>query len=153
MAFPDLGAFLGAPFRINAPTAFTPPAAAPPAAAPRGRAGSSQQGDLYFSRLVKLIPSEVVGLFLTFRESAASFPGVWATICLMLVLVLRTLGNRQTGQSIQIGAVAISAVSFILWVYAMGGNFLGIEFPPVPGVIPVSIGVWTFVVPLFYKGD
>ncbi|MGO9116054.1 MAG: hypothetical protein ACLQPD_00390 [Desulfomonilaceae bacterium] len=169
MQFQDFSQIMGAPFRINKPSTFIPPtmpapadtssaSAGPssrsaPAATSRTSARRTKQGDVYFTRLVKLIPSEIVGLYLTFRETAASFLGIWAAICLILLLFIRTIGNSHKLESIQILAVSISSVSFILWVYAMGGDFLGIKFPDIPGAIPVSIGVWTFVVPYIYKGD
>ena len=112
------------------------------------------QGDLYLSRLVKLVPSEVVALYLTFKETAATWLGVWATICLGLVVLTRTLGTHEAGKRVQVGAVLVSMVSFALWVYATDGYFLSVELPESPpGLISVAIGVWTFVVPLIYKGD
>lgn len=114
----------------------------------------NQQGDPYLSRLVKLVPAEVVALYLTFKEIASSWLGIWAMICLLLVVLVRTLGTRKTGNPIQILAVVIASISFVLWVYATDGYFLQIKLPPnVPGLVSVSIGVWTFVVPFLYKGD
>lgn len=111
-------------------------------------------GDLYLSRLVKLVPSEVVALYLTFKDTAVSWLGVWATICLGLVVLTRTLGSHEAGKRVQVGAVLVSMVSFTLWVYATDGYFLSVELPESPpGLISVAIGVWTFLIPLFYKGD
>ena len=110
--------------------------------------------DLYLSRLVKLVPSEVVALYLTFKETAATWLGTWATVCLGLVVLTRTLGTHEAGKRVQVGAVLVSMVSFGLWVYATNGQFLSVELPASPpGLISVAIGVWTFVVPLIYKGD
>jgi hypothetical protein len=54
----------------------------------------------------------------------------------------------------EVGAVLVSMVSFVLWVYATDGRFLSYELPASPpGLISVAIGVWTFLIPLFYKGD
>ena len=134
----------------NAPLRIRSPVIAGVPSAPVGREG----GDLYLSRLVKLVPSEVVALYLTFRETAVTWEGVWATICLGLVLLTRTLGTHEAGKRVQVGAVLVSMVSFTLWVYAVGGQFLTVALPASPpGLISVAIGVWTFVVPLVYKGD
>ena len=135
-----------APLRIRAPDAgaYT---------APELKVSASG-GDLYLSRLVKLVPSEVVALYLTFKESAATWLGVWATICLGLVVLTRTLGTHEAGKPVQVGAVLVSTVSFVLWVYATSGHFLSLTLPASPpGLISVAIGVWTFLVPLLYKGD
>lgn len=134
----------GAPLRIRAPEIGGPFTATIP----------REGGDLYLSRLVKLVPSEVVVLYLTFRETAASWIGVWSTICLGLVLLTRTVGTHESGKPVQFGAVLVSMVSFVLWVYATDGYFLSVELPASPpGLISVAIGVWTFLIPLLYKGD
>ncbi len=115
---------------------------------------NSQVGDPYLSRLLKLVPAEVLALYLTFKEVAAGFLGVWATICLVLVVVVRTIGNRQAGKPIQIAAIIIATVSFVLWLYASGGYLLNVKLPVnSSGVVSVAIGVWTFLLPYLYKGD
>ena len=51
-------------------------------------------------------------------------------------------------------AALVSMVSFALWVYGTDGYFLLVELPASPpGLISVAIGVWTFLIPLIYKGD
>jgi hypothetical protein len=100
------------------------------------------------------VPAEVLALYLTFKEVATTFLGVWATICLILVVVVRTIGNRQAGKPIQIAAIAIASVSFVLWLYASGGYLLSAKLPAnSSGVVSVAIGVWTFLLPYLYKGD
>ena len=111
-------------------------------------------GDPYLTRLVKLIPSEVLALYLSFKEVAASWLGIWAMICLVLVFIVRTVGTRQAGKQVQWGAVVIALVSFILWIYATGGYFLQIHLPAsVPGIVSVAIGLWTFVLSYVYRGE
>jgi hypothetical protein len=83
-----------------------------------------------------------------FKETAVTWLGVWATICMGLVALTRTLGTHEAGKRVQVGAVLVSMVSFALWVYATDGLP---ESPP--GLISVAIGVWTFLIPLIYKGD
>jgi len=54
----------------------------------------------------------------------------------------------------QIGAVLIATISFILWVYATHGYFPYLKLPAsVPGLVSVLIGAWTFLLPYFYKGE
>jgi hypothetical protein len=115
------------PLRINAPT------------------------DEYLERLVKLIPAEVVALYLTFKEVASSWLSIWAWICLGLVVLVRSLGTYTKGRRVQWLAVIVASVSFALWVYATGGYLIEMDLPT--GVISVAVGVWTFIVPIFYKGD
>jgi len=138
--------------RIYAPSAKPPAEGRVPAM--ENELPSGKKGDPYFARLVLLIPSEVIALYLTFKEVAASFLGIWAVICLLLVVFARSFATYKKGKSIQVGSVLIAVVSFVLWIYATGGYFfnwkLSAEYP---GVISVAIGVWTFVIPYFYKGD
>jgi hypothetical protein len=51
--------------------------------------------------------------------------------------------------------VAIAAASFVLWTYSMGDVFVRAslfgEWQPLLGTLLI-LG-WTFLVPLFYKGD
>ena len=132
------------PLRINAPVS----------AAKGVTLAAGESGDPYLSRLVKLVPSEVIALYLTFKEVASAWLGIWSVVCLLLVAVARILGTQEKGKSVQGGAVVIALVSFVLWVYATGGTFPGLSLPAgMPGLISVAIGVWTFLVPYFYKGD
>jgi len=124
----------------------------------------------YVGRLTRLIPAEVLGLYLTFRGLAApgnanakqagddSFNLVWPIVCLALVVLSRIWGSRPPGTSLsralttaQWAVVVISAVSFVLWIYATGDSYLGWEIQD-RRWIGASVGVWTFVVPWFYKG-
>ena len=110
---------------------------------------------------MKLVPAEVLALYVALKVVAAGFPGIWALVCLLLVLLVRTIGTKQAGKPIQWIAVVVSSVSFILWVYATGGHFFTWKLPASPedvaknaqGAVSVAIGVWTFVVPYFYKGE
>ena len=157
------------PFRINAPPAAlasSPSAKLSPAlhgyvkhsnvtkAAIPSPSSASKEGDEYVQRLIKLIPSEVLALYLTFHEIATSWLGIWALICLALVILVRTVGTHKAGKPIQFISVAVAAISFVIWVYATGGYFLQFKPPEnLPGITSVSVGVWTFIIPYFYKGD
>ena len=141
---------LQGPLRIYRPS--KPPQRSPqpaPATTEGDKPTSNKVGDPYLARLVLLVPSEVLALYLAFKEVASSFLGIWAVICLALVIFVRTVGTHKAGKSIQLGAVLIATISFVLWIYATGGYFLSWKLPPnYPGVISIAIGVWTFVIPL-----
>jgi hypothetical protein len=143
--------FQKAPFRVRA--LQTPAATKGVAPAPAEPA----QGDPYLTRLVKLIPSEVITLYLAFKTTAAGTVlevSGWAAICLGLVILARAVGTYEKGKGIQIMAVIVSTVSFILWIYATNGYFpiLGQIAQNNMGLISIGIGVWTFLVPYLYKG-
>jgi hypothetical protein len=136
---------MAAPLRVRstAPGQPTPPPSGP---------------DTYLARLVKLVPAEVLALYMTFKapmEKEAQL-ALWGLICLGLVLVVRTAATYQKGARVQVAAVVVAAVSFVLWVYGMGyeiawlAPFLTWLRPPFNSI---AIAVWTFLVPYLYKGD
>jgi hypothetical protein len=108
---------------------------------------SSNTPEDILSRIVKLAPSEVVGLYLLGKGVAdPSWLGIWSSICLALVLILRIWGTKSQWPS-----VLISFVSFGIWVLAIGDPIL--TFPIPDGrILSLVILVFTFLVPIFYKG-
>lgn len=137
---------MNAPFRIRALANEPVPAS------------GNATADPYLARLVKLIPAEVIALYLSFK-SAMDTPermAGWGLICLLLVVLVRTFGTKQEGKPIQWLAVLVAIVSFILWIYGMGQKIVFLDeilFWLSENNSSVAIGVWTFVVPYFYKGD
>lgn len=108
---------------------------------------TSDTSDNIFSRIVKLAPSEVVGLYLLGKGVAdPSWLGTWSVICLALVLILRIWGTKSQWPS-----VLISFVSFGIWVLAIGDPLL-IYTVADDRILSLAILVFTFLVPIFYKG-
>ena len=133
---------MSAPFRIHKQ----------PAGGVVPTAGPTEPGDMYMERLVKLVPSEVIGVFLAGKGYAESWIGIWAVICLVLVLISRIWGTYQKGKPIQWVGVAVSFVSFAIWIYAIGAHILNFVLSD-NGIAYIAVLVWTFIVPYFYKGD
>jgi hypothetical protein len=103
-------------------------------------------------RLIKLIPSEVIAIYLAGKTFASGWIGIWAVVCLALVPIIRIWGTNEPQKGVQWTTVIVSTVSFIIWVYAIGGMFLGVTLPD-PGIAPAAVLIWTVVIPIFYKGD
>jgi len=116
----------------------------------RGR--TQDPGDIYMERLVKLVPSEVIGIFLAGKGYTNKWEGIWSAICLALVLVSRIWGTREKSKPIQWKGVGVSFVSFAIWIYAIGSTILNFKLPD-QGIAYIAVLVWTFVVTCFYKGD
>lgn len=114
--------------------------------------GAKQSGDVYMERLVKLVPSEVIGIFLAGKGYADKWVGNWAAICMVLVLISRIWGTREKGKPIQWMGVVVSFISFAIWIYAIGAHILNSVLPD-NSVAYIAVLVWTFVIPYFYKGD
>jgi hypothetical protein len=106
----------------------------------------------WVDRLIKLIPSEVTAAYLALRGPAGDLAGWWALACVGLVIMVRVWGTSVPGKGPQWPAVAIAAVSFVIWVYVTGGQIA--TWPIKNQFIPsAAVVVWTFIVPHFYHGD
>jgi len=139
---------MSAPFRIERPDTGVVRAAA---------AGTQEDFKFYLDRLMKMIPAEVVSLYLVGngfipREQPVVLV-VWAVVCLAGVFVVRAYGTSdpQSNLSPDWVHVAISAVAFVIWVYTLGGPFAASDlYEPYVGSLLVL--AWTFFVPIVYKG-
>ena len=153
---------MSAPLRINK---FRPPREEPRSAFPLPKSGGTPpesqrptQMQAYFDRLVKLIPAEVVAIYLVGigiipADQKPAF-AIWAAVCFCLVIVARAYATSDRENNIppQWPAVIISAISFVIWAYTMPGAF------QVYGLAVGYIGsllvlVWTFLVPYIYRGS
>jgi len=107
--------------------------------------------DPWLTRLVKLVPAEVVAVYLAGRPLAAEkYAGDWPVACLVLVVLVRAWGTADR-RGPQWASVAISVVSFVLWVYAMGGRFLTWNVDV--NLAALAVLVWTTVVPVVWRGE
>jgi hypothetical protein len=140
---------MSAPFRIEP---FTRDAPLSAAATPQ----EALQG--YFDRLQKLIPTEILGLYLAGQgvipKDAPVVLVLWFLFCLVALVFVRVKGTADpvAGLPPQQKAVAISFVSFVIWVYSLGGPFtaFGLQIPYIASLLVLA---WTFLVPYLYKGD
>jgi hypothetical protein len=107
--------------------------------------------DSWLTRLVKLVPAEIVAVYLAGRPlAAARFEHTWPVACLILTIIVRAFGTND-GRGPQWLSIAISAVSFVIWVYATGGQFLTIQVDT--NVAALAVLVWTTLVPAIWRGD
>jgi hypothetical protein len=111
----------------------------------------------YLERLIKLIPAEVISLYLVGKGMIAGdrTPLLgWTIFCLVAVVLVRLYGTAdpETNTPPQLPAVIIACISYLVWVYSMGDIFatLGIHAPPIGSLLVLG---WTFVVPYVYRGD
>ena len=126
-------------------------------------AAATPQPDLsqYADRLKNLIPAEVSAIYIAGQgiipsEQKMGLP-IWAVFCLIAAIVFtakesKTAENNPGKQyPVDWTHVAISSISFIIWVYTLGGPFvaLGISVPWAGALIMLG---WTFMVPVIYKG-
>lgn len=109
----------------------------------------------FVDRLLKLIPSDVLGFYLIGNSIIPRdryIPIIWMCFCFITVIVSRLFGTKGSDKTSQYPTVIISSVSFVLWVYLIGGPFVDLGFH-IPWVGSISVLVWTYFIPMFYKGD
>jgi hypothetical protein len=146
---------VAAPFRVRARP--RPRLTAAPGAGPAPNDGFADYAD----RLQKLVPAEVISLYLAglgvigAPQGSPQLSVVWVVVCLVGVVAVRVWGTRESGPTSrpQWPAVAIAAVSFLIWVYQLGGGPFALASLYDPKAAALLLLVWTFFVPLFYRGD
>ena len=84
-------------------------------------------GDSYMTALLKLIPTEVVSIYMAIRDSATEhhFLMGWFFLCLATCILLRSYSSAPaTGGSglraVQWQSVIVSSVAFVLWAFSIG---------------------------------
>ena len=105
-------------------------------------------------KIMLLIPTEVLALYLSIKPVVGEHEGTWAVICLLICLFVRYRTTSVPGQPVQGLAIAISCISFVLWVYASGSHIASYKLPPGSGtLLTIAVAVWSFLVPYFYQGE
>lgn len=133
-----------------------------------------QAGPRIRERLVKLVPAEAVSAYPLLKPLADNVDkwAVWVLswVLLLVVIVLRRYATATPQKGPQRAAVAVAAISFVIWVYVMKGDFgfyeLGLKLiggveAPAPEKLELAkqflsslaLVVWTLLVPVFYKGE
>ena len=102
-------------------------------------------------RLVKLVPAEILAVYVAGRSHAEAIHGAWPLVCLALLLVVRIWGTHERGRGPQWSAIAASAASFLVWVLALDGKILSLTVNP--DVASLLVLVWTTLAPLIVRGD
>jgi hypothetical protein len=138
---------MSAPFRIRRPDVGVKPVALTP----------DEGFRFYLDRLLKMIPAEVVSLYLVGSgliptDQVTALAG-WFVVCLVGLFVIRIYGTADPAEHLPPDwtHIIISAIAFVIWVYSLGGPFAawGLHLPWLGSLIVLA---WTFFVPIFYKG-
>lgn len=106
--------------------------------------------DDYAKKLLKLIPSEIIAAYITI---VGLIPGgntvwLWGITIVLLILVTPYLRNfQEVTNPLQ---YAISSISFIVWVFAMGGPFATMSWYQ-SWMGSIVLILWTLIPPLLFK--
>ena len=136
---------MAAPLRIGPP--------------PLAAAGASRGDEFkfYVERVVKLIPGEVVSAYVVgagfIPSSAIGVQWGWLAFCFVVVIAIRAFATSDPASKLspQWMTVLVSAVSFLIWTYQLGGPFTtaGLSIGWLASLLIVG---WSLVLPIFYKG-
>lgn len=113
---------------------------------------NAQAADDYSSRLVKYIPAEIITAFVTMNGMVASSDKKWLQWVIFGALLILTplythYLTRQPGAAPAKKQIAVSSVSYLLWVFAIGGPFVLTKwYDPIYGSLLLPL--FTFVVPM-----
>jgi hypothetical protein len=98
--------------------------------------GEARPADSYFDRVVKYVPSDVVGAWVAVTTLLKSAHGIRQDVVLWIcfavgVVVTAVWTWRQTqaeGQTALVIQVIVSTLAFIVWVFALGDPFARLSF-------------------------
>lgn len=106
--------------------------------------------DDYAKRLLKLIPSEIIAAYVTVAGliPEGNSMWLWGITAVLFILITPYLRNFQGVTSPL--HYAVSSISFVVWVFAIGGPFATMSgYQSWMGSIVLIL--WTLVPPLFFK--
>ena len=135
---------MSAPLRIRPPTT-------------KSVTGGAEALKPYLNRLIKLIPAEVLSLYVVgngfITADNAVLLSIWAAFCLVATFLVKAYGTSDKARALPADwvHVALSMVAFGLWVYSMGGPFAALGWYHKPAA-SLLILAFTFVVPYLYRG-
>lgn len=131
-----------------------------------GNPAPPQQPDNYASQIVKLIPVEIVGVYLGISNlidvqkiTAPYLTPVQTTVFIILLIITPFYLMKVAGVSDK-AQIIIATISFFVWAISLGGPFEALLLKlHVPAEIPVKflggilIMIYTLIVPIFYKSQ
>jgi hypothetical protein len=99
-------------------------------------------------KVVKLIPTEIVGAYMVLAGIIpAGSTKIGTLIVSAVLLVLTPLYLLRVSKVTNVSQLVVTSISFIVWVYSLGGPFAawGIYQPYIASIVLI---LWTLVIPL-----
>jgi len=114
---------------------------------PRAISGTST----YVDKLIKLIPTEWVGAYVAIKGILDSQQGVTHEVYYGTILILLTLLPLYLRRVLAIESrsqILVTTASFLIWVFSLGGDYVGAIswYEPYQG--SVLLILWTLAVPV-----
>lgn len=114
-----------------------------------GAAPAQAVPDPYQDRLLKLIPAEVISVYVAVFPLAANQGVAVQLIVFVLLLVGNILYKRNAGVT-DWKQFLITSIAFILWVLSFGGPVKG-QLEQAVAISHILIPIYTLLVPLLYR--
>jgi hypothetical protein len=123
---------------------------------------TSQEG--YQDKLVKLIPTEIIGAYLFIstgilglNPAAPAIPQdaetkAWILIVSMTLLILTPLYLLRLSGVTNVMQLLVTTVSFLVWVYSLGGPFVVWDWGYSPKIAGSVLVLWSLITPLLVQG-
>ncbi|MCU0461057.1 MAG: hypothetical protein MUF36_03430 [Bacteroidales bacterium] len=120
----------------------------------------------YSDKLVKLIPTEIIGAYMVLSNILGSAAGniqtsvkpfpvtdndlkpILLQVVFFVLLILTPVYLKKISKVNNVTQLIVTTVSFIIWVYTLGGPFIvwGIYYSLIGSVVLV---LWSVIIPLF----
>lgn len=122
-----------------------------------GPSDPSVQTDNYADRIIKMIPADIVAVYLACNTAVQQFKGAyhwyWYVFLIILLLtpfyLIRVLEIKHWVQ------IVLMCISFTLWTMTIEHPFVKLFHGDVNKLklfSTVAVAIYTFAVPIFYKG-
>jgi hypothetical protein len=103
----------------------------------------------YRDKLLKLIPSEIVAAYMVVIGIIPKDYAKWGTLIVSLLLLILTPFYLKKLQNVTNNMqIAFCSLSFVVWVYSLGGPFMYWHVYE-PWIASIVLIIWTLLVPLF----
>jgi hypothetical protein len=105
--------------------------------------------DPYQDRLLKLIPAEVVSVYLVVNEMLAK-KALWMSWVAFGLLFIANIAYKRKAGVTDLLQLALTAIAFVLWVMVIGGPFsqLSTKYHEFASIL---VPIYTLFIPLVYK--
>lgn len=108
------------------------------------------QTDDYAKILLKLIPSEIIAAYVTVAGLIPAGNTIWLWGITAVLLILVTPYLRKFQEVTDPLHYAVSSISFVVWVFAIGGPFSTMSWYQ-SWMGSIVLILWTLIPPLFFK--
>jgi hypothetical protein len=106
----------------------------------------------YRSKLLKLIPSEIVAAYMVLHGVIPGEHAKWGLIIVTLVLLIITPFYLKKFERVKKNLqIIFSSVTFLVWVYSLGGGPFAHWNMYEPWIASVVLVLWTLIIPLLFK--